>query len=189
MPCGVKRLVSTVSLDHSHCFTIHLVPKTSKLFMKLVNRFRWIQSKDLIKCIPYAGPNSTSIWSNEEPNLDTVEFYSKVAVCLSARAYHNNYCMDLSPSHSHAGYTKAPVCSTWSVKVFLFNLASLEILSLRLFIGGSPLHWRCSSTVSHFGNFSSNGFVNFTVRPFAESGKGEARCRRLGSSTVYLIFR
>lgn len=59
-----------------------------------------------------------SIWSSEDSNLDVAEFYSKVAMCLSARAYHNSYCMDLSSTHQFAGMTKAPVCSAWDVKVF-----------------------------------------------------------------------
>lgn len=74
-----------------------------------------------------------SIWSNEEPNLDVVDFYSKAAICLSARAYHKNYCMDLSSSHSYAGYTKAPVCSKWSVKVSIFLYLLLRFLLILLY--------------------------------------------------------
>lgn len=63
-----------------------------------------------------------SIWSNEDANLDVVDFYSKVAICLSARAYHKSYCMDLSSTHQYAGQTKAPVCTAWDVKVWLIQL-------------------------------------------------------------------
>lgn len=58
-----------------------------------------------------------NLWSNEDTSLDVVDFYSKVAVCLSARACHNQYCLDLSPSHQFNGFTKAPVCTAWDVKV------------------------------------------------------------------------
>lgn len=59
-----------------------------------------------------------SIWNSEDSNLDVVDFFSKVAICLSARAHHKAYCMDLSCTHQFAGQTKAPLCTAWDVKVF-----------------------------------------------------------------------
>ncbi|KAI9560727.1 putative neurobeachin-like protein 1-like isoform X3 [Daphnia sinensis] len=75
-----------------------------------------------------AGANNMSIWSSEDPNLDVAEFYSKVAICLSARAYHNSFCMDLSSTHQFGGITKAPVCSAWDVKEVLSCIGGVQAL-------------------------------------------------------------
>ena len=65
------------------------------------------------------GPNTTSIWRRSEESDEVIEFYSKVAVCLSARCYHCLVCRDLSPNHQFDGVTKAPVCTTWDIKASL----------------------------------------------------------------------
>lgn len=63
-----------------------------------------------------SGANNISIWSCEDAS-ETTELNSKVAVCLSARAYHNFICTDLSPNRLYNGHTLAPFCTTWNVKV------------------------------------------------------------------------
>ncbi|XP_046650912.1 neurobeachin-like protein 1 isoform X2 [Daphnia pulicaria] len=75
-----------------------------------------------------AGANSMSIWNSEDANLDVLEFYSKVAICLSARAHYNSYCMDLSSTHQFAGSTKAPVCTAWDVKEVLSCIGGVQAL-------------------------------------------------------------
>lgn len=101
-----------------------------------------------------------SIWNSEDSNLDVVDFFSKVAICLSARAHHKAYCMDLSCTHQFAGQTKAPLCTAWDVKVFHRNpVESIIYFSKGKFKkivfcipGGIELHWWRSGFVPHFGN-------------------------------------
>ena len=61
-------------------------------------------------------------------SIDVGDFYAKVAVCLSARAHHNAFCMDLSPNHQFDGLTKAPVCTTWDVKEVLGCIGGVPAL-------------------------------------------------------------
>ena len=89
-----------------------------------------------------------SIWSNEDVLMDTSDFYSKVAVCLSARSYHNAFCMDLSPSHQFDGRTKAPVCTTWDIK---------EVLGC---IGGVPALFPILETVVQNDPAGSNFLIS-----------------------------
>lgn len=94
-----------------------------------------------------------SIWNSEDANLDVLEFYSKVAICLSARAHYNSYCMDLSSTHQFNGSTKAPVCTAWDVKVFQLEKFKYKFnfqTKIIFFLGGFELYRRRSSSFSHF---------------------------------------
>lgn len=81
-----------------------------------------------------------TIWSSEDTNLDIADFFSKVAICISARAHHNSYCMDLSSAHQFPGSTKAPVCTAWDIKVFFITsrVVSLSYLQREIrYLGGA----------------------------------------------------
>jgi len=88
-----------------------------KLVLKLTHLIFFHERIQIMYFFTFQGANSTSIWSNDDANLDASEFYSKVAICLSARGFHNAFVQDLSPNHQFNGFTKAPVCTTWDVKV------------------------------------------------------------------------
>ena len=156
--------------------------------------FLYAIDRDFSPISPWSiGANSTSLWNSEE-NSEAADFYSKVAVFLSARAYHNFVCTDLSPNRLFNGHTLAPFCTTWDVKVnfFWMSIADRPIASIHVtFVGlGCPqLHWRRTGVISYFGDGCPRKRWKCTLCwSHAQPCYWENRYRRLGNFTFKFLL-